>query len=106
MNTGDKRQLGGHTIRVLYNEHDIADLAGATTYGLPGFIQDAALYALTEYAEHEAEVADRYRRRRDIALDVLSGSNALGFVPPDGTFGADLGRRCGRGRGPARPRLR
>jgi len=60
------------------------DLAGATTYGLPGFIQDAALFALTEFAGHEADVAARYRRRRDIALDVLSATNRLGFVPPEG----------------------
>ena len=61
-----------------------SDLAGTTTYGLPGFIQDAALHALTELAETEQEVAARYRRRRDIALEVLSGANRLGFVPPEG----------------------
>ncbi len=60
------------------------DLAGATTYGLPGFIQDAALFALTEFSAHEAEVAARYRRRRDIAVEVLGATNRLGFVPPEG----------------------
>ncbi len=29
MNTGDKRQIGGHTIRVLYNEQDIAERVDA-----------------------------------------------------------------------------
>ena len=62
----------------------MADLAGTTTYGLPGFIQDAALHALTDLEDYEAEVARRYRRRRDIALEVLAGSNHVGFVPPEG----------------------
>ena len=62
----------------------MTDLAGTTTYGLPGFIQDAAVHALTQLAASEAEVAARYRRRRDIALDVLRGANAVGFVPPRG----------------------
>lgn len=60
------------------------DLAGATTYGLPGFIQDAAVYALTECAHLEAEVAERYRRRRDIAVQAVGQSKVLSVVPPDG----------------------
>ncbi|MEM7061047.1 MAG: aminotransferase class I/II-fold pyridoxal phosphate-dependent enzyme [Pseudomonadota bacterium] len=60
------------------------DLAGATTYGLPGFIQDAALYALTECSHLEAEVAERYRRRRDIAVEAIGPSQILSVVPPDG----------------------
>ena len=62
----------------------MADLALATTYGLPGFIQDAALHALTECAAEEAEVAARYRRRRDIALAALGNGGVLGVVPPRG----------------------
>ena len=62
----------------------MVDLAGATTYGLPGFLQDAAVFALTERAEQEAAVAERYRRRRDLVLKVLKRSNALAFVPPGG----------------------
>lgn len=60
------------------------DLAGATTYGLPGFIQDAAIYALTECAHLEAEVAERYRRRRDIAVQAAGKSRSLSVVPPNG----------------------
>ncbi|MEM1161331.1 MAG: pyridoxal phosphate-dependent aminotransferase [Pseudomonadota bacterium] len=60
------------------------DLAGATTYGLPGFLQDAAEFALTQRASHEAEVAARYRRRRDLALAIAQRSPALGVVPPGG----------------------
>ena len=60
------------------------DLAGATTYGLPGFIQDAAQHALTSCAAQETEVATRYRRRRDLVLSVLGQSTALRVVPPQG----------------------
>lgn len=62
----------------------MTDLAGTTTYGLPGFIQDAAIFALTELPDTEAEVAARYKRRRDIALETLAGANRIGFVPPEG----------------------
>lgn len=60
------------------------DLAGATTYGLPGFIQDAALYALTECSDQEAEVAERYRNRRDIAVAAVGNSEKLSTVPAQG----------------------
>lgn len=52
----------------------VGDLAIATTYGIPGFIQDAALHALTHGAAGEAGIAARYRRRRDLALAALDGS--------------------------------
>jgi len=59
-------------------------LAGTTTYGLPGFIQDGAHFALTEQPAQEAEVAARYRRRRDLALAALGNARHLGVVPPKG----------------------
>lgn len=62
----------------------ICDLANTTTYGLPGFIQDAALFALKEHAEQEAEVAARYKRRRDLALQALGNAASVGLVPPEG----------------------
>ncbi len=62
----------------------LADLALATTYGLPGFIQDAALHALTNCAAEEAEVAARYQRRRDIAVAALGNGRVLRAVPPRG----------------------
>jgi arginine:pyruvate transaminase len=62
----------------------LTELALATTYGLPGFIQDAAVHALAECAAQEAEVAARYRRRRDIALAALGNGSALKAVPPQG----------------------
>ncbi|MEM1130694.1 MAG: pyridoxal phosphate-dependent aminotransferase [Pseudomonadota bacterium] len=62
----------------------VIDLSGATQYGLPGFIQDAAVYALTECAEMEADVTARYRRRRDAALAALGNGSGIGVVPPGG----------------------
>ncbi|MEL6998332.1 MAG: pyridoxal phosphate-dependent aminotransferase [Pseudomonadota bacterium] len=62
----------------------MVDLAGTTTYGLPGFLQDAAVFALQEHPELEAAVSDRYRRRRNIAVDAVSGSNLLRISPPQG----------------------
>ncbi len=62
----------------------IVDLAGATTYGLPGFIQDAAYFALTQCAESEAEVAARYKRRRDIAVAALGNGPGVKISPPEG----------------------
>lgn len=62
----------------------MADLAGATTYGLPGFLQDAAAHAMIEMPELEAEIAARYRRRRDVALAALGNAPDLRVVPPRG----------------------
>ena len=62
----------------------MVDLAGATTYGLPGFLQDAATFALTQLPSLETEIAERYRRRRDLALRALGNSPALRVVPPQG----------------------
>ena len=62
----------------------IIDQAGATTYGLPGFIQQAAVFALTQCQHLEDEIAGRYRRRRDICLEALKGTQKLSIVPPDG----------------------
>ena len=62
----------------------MADLAGATTYGLPGFIQDAALFALRECSAQEDEVAQRYRRRRDIAVAAVGNGPGAKVVSPQG----------------------
>lgn len=62
----------------------MVDLAGATTYGLPGFIQDAAVFALTEFPDHEAEIAARYKRRRDLTVSALGNQRDIKVVPPQG----------------------
>ena len=62
----------------------MVDLAGTTTYGLPGFLQDASRFALTELADQERVVAERYLRRRNIAVAAVDGSNLLRISPPSG----------------------
>ncbi|TVQ58485.1 MAG: pyridoxal phosphate-dependent aminotransferase [Rhodobacteraceae bacterium] len=62
----------------------IGDLAIATTYGVPGFIQDAALHALTHGAVEEERIVERYRRRRDAALKALAGARGVRAQPARG----------------------
>ncbi|WP_456390504.1 pyridoxal phosphate-dependent aminotransferase [Profundibacter sp.] len=60
---------------------NLINLATHTTYGVPGFIQDAALFALEQGAPLEAEIAAPFARRREIAMDVLAGQNVVKHVP-------------------------
>ncbi|CUH62955.1 Arginine--pyruvate transaminase AruH [Thalassovita gelatinovora] len=64
----------------------LADLATNTNYGVAGFIQDAALYALNQGDAAETAVAAPFRRRRDKALKILSGQTAVKPVHPDGAM--------------------
>ena len=63
-----------------------ADLATHTTYGVAGFVQDAALHALSLGPGFEAAVAEPFRRRRALALRVLAGRRGIASVPPRGTM--------------------
>lgn len=60
------------------------NLATHTTYGVPGFIQDAGLFALNE--ADEAAVAAPFRRRRDMVLARLAGQQAITAIPPAGAM--------------------
>ncbi|MEO0363064.1 MAG: pyridoxal phosphate-dependent aminotransferase [Pseudomonadota bacterium] len=64
----------------------LVGLANATTYGVPGFIQDAATVALRDGAAEAEEVSALYRRRRDRALAALEGSNVVSVSPPQGAM--------------------
>ena len=64
----------------------ITTLATNTTYGVPAFIQDAALFALNRGTEFEAQIAEPFRRRREIAMRVLAGSNAIRVIPSSGAM--------------------
>ena len=64
----------------------MTDLSVTTTYGGPGFIQDAGLAALTQSDAIEAALTQTYRRRRGIALQALHGANGVSCVPPDGAM--------------------
>lgn len=64
----------------------MTDLATATTYGIPGFVQDAALFALRQGEALEEQVAAPFRRRRAKAMKILAGQNTLAPVPAQGAM--------------------
>ena len=65
---------------------NLINLTTHSTYGIPGFIQDASLFALEQGPDLEEEVAAPFRRRRALAQKVLAGQNAVGLVPADGAM--------------------
>jgi arginine:pyruvate transaminase len=63
------------------------DLGLSTQYGLPGFIQRAALRALAEPVPEVDQMRDAYRRRRDAAVSTLNQVPGLKVhVPEAGMF--------------------
>lgn len=64
----------------------LTSLATHTTYGVPGFVQDAAEFALKAGTDLEIEVAAPFRRRRDIAVKLLSAQNVVRMVPASGAM--------------------
>lgn len=61
-------------------------LSTVTTYGVPAFIQHAALHALAQGEGFEAGIADPFRRRRAIAAKALAGSQAIRAIPSAGAM--------------------
>ena len=61
-------------------------LATNTTYGVPAYIQDAALFALAQGEDFEAEIAAPFKRRRAIGQDILGRQTALRLVPSSGAM--------------------
>ncbi|MEZ5774029.1 MAG: aminotransferase class I/II-fold pyridoxal phosphate-dependent enzyme [Hyphomicrobiaceae bacterium] len=55
----------------------------AMTYGLPGFIQEAAVTALREGDEEVARMREIYRRRRDLMLDALKDAPLIRCLTPE-----------------------
>lgn len=66
-------------------EH-LTNLATHTTYGVPGFVQDAAEFALNQGPAFEAEIAAPFQRRRILAQKIIAGQNAVTLVPADGAM--------------------
>ena len=64
----------------------LQNLSTHTTYGVAGFIQHAALHALSLGQGFETGIAEPFRRRREIALKCLSGSNAVKAIRPQGAM--------------------
>lgn len=64
----------------------MGDYALNATYGLPGFIQEAGLFALTQGGAEEDDLMATFRRRRDLAVRRLSGRNGVRLAAPDGAM--------------------
>lgn len=64
----------------------LINLATHTTYGVPGFIQDAAEFALKAGSELEEKVGAPFRRRRGIAARLLAAQNVVRVVPSSGAM--------------------
>lgn len=64
----------------------LVTLATHTTYGVPGYIQDAAVFALEQGAPLEEEVAAPFRRRRALAREILAAQNTVVPVPSQGAM--------------------
>jgi len=63
---------------------NMIDLATNTTYGVAGFVQDAALFALSQGEVFEDEIASPFKRRREIALNILQGFPNIPIIAPRG----------------------
>ena len=72
----------------------LCDLATSTNYGLPGYIQDAGLYALNLGPDFEVGIAAPFRRRREIARDLLARQNVVKAAPMQGAMYAMLDIRA------------
>jgi aspartate/methionine/tyrosine aminotransferase len=62
---------------------NIDKLALCMLYGLPGFIQQASLFALKHCADSVVEMREIYRRRRDLLLRELESIPELQAMKPD-----------------------
>lgn len=64
----------------------LINLATHTTYGVPGYIQDAADFAIAQGPDLEEKIAEPFRRRRALARDILARHNAVGLIPSQGAM--------------------
>jgi arginine:pyruvate transaminase len=72
----------------------MTDLATHTNYGIPGFVQEAGLFALGLGAEFEAGIAAPFRRRRAITLDLIARQQIVRAAPLAGAMYAMLDIRA------------
>ena len=64
----------------------MVNLATSTTYGVPGFIQEAAYFALLQGTASTARVSEPFFRRYKLATKIFKHSNVLKLVPSSGTM--------------------
>ncbi|MDG1935503.1 MAG: pyridoxal phosphate-dependent aminotransferase [Paracoccaceae bacterium] len=63
---------------------NLIDFATNTTYGVAGFVQEAALFALDQGVKFEEKIAAPFARRRKISLDILKEFPNVKAVDPQG----------------------
>lgn len=82
--------MTGSRVGWIVGPHDvmasIEDLVTVATFGVPEFIQEAAIFALEQGTELEEQVAAPFRSRREIALRILREQQAVGYFPPSGAM--------------------
>lgn len=64
----------------------LTEQATVTTYGVPGYIQDAAEFALSLGPEFEEEIAAPFRRRRDLADAAFQNDPVIRLIPAQGAM--------------------
>lgn len=72
----------------------IEDLLTYTNYGIAGYIQDAANYALQLGKDFEDQIGAPFKRRRAIVEELLAGQNIVRAVPMQGAMYAMLDIRA------------
>ncbi|MEM7490652.1 MAG: aminotransferase class I/II-fold pyridoxal phosphate-dependent enzyme [Pseudomonadota bacterium] len=65
---------------------NLITLVTHTTFGVAGFVQDAALHALTLGPDFEARIAAPFRRRRNACLDHLDRQDVVAAHPSGGAM--------------------
>lgn len=70
------------------------DLSTVSNYGIPGFIQDAGVFALSLGPGYEARIAEPFRRRRAITQRLLAGQSVVRLAPQGGGMYAMLDLRA------------
>ncbi|MFT4794209.1 MAG: arginine:pyruvate transaminase [Paracoccaceae bacterium] len=64
----------------------MTDLALNLAFGLPGFIQDAALFALTDAADIEGRICGTFGRRHAVARAALAGATSARATASEGAM--------------------
>ena len=64
----------------------LIDLATHTTYGVPGYIQDAATFAIAQGEKLEMEIAAPFDRRRKIANKLVAKQSIVRAIPSSGAM--------------------
>ncbi|MEN8892850.1 pyridoxal phosphate-dependent aminotransferase [Planktotalea arctica] len=64
----------------------LTNLATHTTYGVAGFVQDAALFALKQGRSFEQKIGAPFKRRRALSVDILAEQNVVKMIPANGAM--------------------